>query len=98
VLRGTPVPRPPRLPYRVANAKSESIAWGLGSGAIALATAALALWYRRLPRSALLLSRRVLAPPVAGMKAVHSGVVGDYVMWLTVGTATIGSIWMLSLR
>jgi len=29
---------------------------------------------------------------------VHSGIVGDYVMWLTVGTALIGGIWAVTLR
>jgi hypothetical protein len=29
---------------------------------------------------------------------VHSGVIGDYVMWLTVGTAVIGGIWAIALR
>jgi hypothetical protein len=28
---------------------------------------------------------------------VHSGVVGDYVMWITVGTAVIGGVWALTL-
>jgi multicomponent Na+:H+ antiporter subunit D len=98
VLDGKPAPHVPRLPYAVEAASGESIAWGLASGAIALATAALGLWYRRVPRTVLDAARRVLAPPVAGVKAVHSGIVGDYVMWITVGTALLGGVWMLTLR
>jgi hypothetical protein len=29
---------------------------------------------------------------------VHSGIVGDYVMWITVGTALLGGVWALTLR
>jgi hypothetical protein len=29
---------------------------------------------------------------------VHSGVIGDYVAWITVGTAVIGGVWALLLR
>jgi hypothetical protein len=35
---------------------------------------------------------------VGGLKAVHTGVPGDYVMWITVGTAVIGGVWTLTLR
>jgi hypothetical protein len=31
------------------------------------------------------------------LKAAHSGVIGDYVMWLTVGTAILGGIWVFTL-
>jgi hypothetical protein len=31
------------------------------------------------------------------LKAAHSGVVGDYVMWLTLGTAVLGGVWILTL-
>ena len=45
---------------------------------------------RRVPSS--------LGPPVRALKAAHSGVIGDYVMWLTVGTAVIGGVWAITLR
>ncbi len=32
------------------------------------------------------------------LKAVHSGVVGDYVTWVVVGTAVTGAAWALLLR
>jgi hypothetical protein len=40
----------------------------------------------------------VLGPPVATLKLAHSGLIGDYVAWITVGTAVIGGIWALLLR
>jgi multicomponent Na+:H+ antiporter subunit D len=36
--------------------------------------------------------------PVVLLHAVHSGVIGDYVAWLTVGTALIGGVWAFTLR
>ena len=41
---------------------------------------------------------RLFLPPARALKALHSGIVGDYVMWLTVGTALIGGIWAVTLR
>jgi hypothetical protein len=35
---------------------------------------------------------------VAVLKAVHSGIIGDYVTWITVVTAVLGGIWALALR
>jgi hypothetical protein len=36
--------------------------------------------------------------PVRALKAAHDGVVGDYVAWLTVGAATLGGLFALTLR
>ena len=35
---------------------------------------------------------------VGALKAVHSGVVGDYVVWLLVGTAVMGGLLALTVR
>jgi hypothetical protein len=40
----------------------------------------------------------VAAQPLAVLKGVHSGVIGDYVMWITLGTALLGGVWALTLR
>jgi multicomponent Na+:H+ antiporter subunit D len=40
----------------------------------------------------------MLSPPVRALEAVHSGVVGDYVTWIAVGTAVVGGAWALTLR
>jgi hypothetical protein len=41
---------------------------------------------------------RVAARPAGVLKAFHSGVLADYVVWLTVGTAVLGGIWAITLR
>ena len=41
---------------------------------------------------------RAAALPLRVLKAAHSGVVGDYVAWLTVGAATLGGLFALTLR
>jgi hypothetical protein len=41
---------------------------------------------------------RALGPPVEGLRGIHTGVIGDYIMWVTVGTAVIGGVWALTLR
>jgi hypothetical protein len=69
VLLEQPAPKSPRPSYAVAPVVGSSIGWGLASGAIALAAAALGLWYRRLPRGTLALAHRALGPPVAAAKA-----------------------------
>jgi multicomponent Na+:H+ antiporter subunit D len=90
VLHGQPVPQTARLPFAVQPTGAESIGYGLAAGVLALAVAAFGLWRRRLigacPR------------PVVILKELHSGVVGDYVMWIVLGTAVIGGVWAASLR
>jgi hypothetical protein len=41
---------------------------------------------------------RTLEPPLALLKAAHSGIVGDYVLWIAIGTAVLGSVWAFTLR
>jgi len=36
--------------------------------------------------------------PAAHLKALHSGVVGDYVAWLTFGAAALGGLLALTVR
>jgi hypothetical protein len=40
----------------------------------------------------------VAGPPIVVLKAAHSGVIGDYVLWITVGTALVGAVWAFTLR
>jgi hypothetical protein len=35
---------------------------------------------------------------MAGLKAAHSGIFGDYVMWITVGTALLDGVWVVTSR
>jgi|SRR5215216_3484534 len=50
------------------------------------ALAAAGLWYRRLPRAALAGANRVFSQPGRALREVHSGIVGDYLLWICVGT------------
>jgi multicomponent Na+:H+ antiporter subunit D len=79
-------------------AKPTSVLYGIGAGLIALATAGFGLFRRRLPEYACEFGARFLEPVAGGLKAVHTGVPGDYVMWITVGTALLGGVWTLTLR
>jgi hypothetical protein len=40
----------------------------------------------------------VAGTPVATLKALHSGAVGDYVAWLTVGIAVLGGLFAVMVR
>ena len=48
------------------------------------------LYRRRLPQP--------VAVPIRALRGLHSGVVGDYVTWLVVGTAVTGAAWALLLH
>jgi multicomponent Na+:H+ antiporter subunit D len=89
VLRGVPEPRAPHLPLTFEHASIGTVLYGAGATLLAVALAALLL-RRPVPRR--------LGPPIAVLKAAHSGIVGDYIMWLTVGTALIGGVWAATLR
>jgi hypothetical protein len=41
---------------------------------------------------------RVAEPTVTALKALHSGAVGDYVTWVTVGAAALGGLFAVTLR
>jgi multicomponent Na+:H+ antiporter subunit D len=97
VLHGKPVPVPPRAPVTIAPSTAASIAYGVGALIVALATAALGLWHGRLPNGVRAYSARMLGPPVAVLRAGHSGIVGDYLLWIAAGTALVGGIWAVSL-
>jgi multicomponent Na+:H+ antiporter subunit D len=98
VLHGKPVPATRRLPFAIEPTSTESVLYGIGGTVLALATAAFGLWRRRLPKALRALGDRALRRPVDVLRAAHSGVIGDYVMWLTVGTAVIGGVWAITLR
>jgi multicomponent Na+:H+ antiporter subunit D len=71
--------------------------WLLAAASVcgALAIAAVALFYPRLPR---LLPRRaaLLERPLGALDRLHSGHVGDYVAWLTAGVAGFGAAFALA--
>jgi multicomponent Na+:H+ antiporter subunit D len=90
VLHGKPMPHKPSPPFVVEPTTASSIGYGLGGGAIAIVVAVWGLWRRRVPSLA--------GPPVRVLKAAHSGIIGDYVTWIVVGTALVGGVWAVTLR
>ena len=71
---------------------AESVVWALVATGGAVGLAAFGLWRRRLP--AVLRERvgRAVVPALDALRTVHSGHVGDYVAWLTFGTAVLGGL------
>jgi multicomponent Na+:H+ antiporter subunit D len=98
VLHAVPVPPTPHLPFAIEQATSSSLAYAAGALLLSFLLAALGLWYRNLPRGALAAARTVLAPPGRALHAVHSGIVGDYLLWLCAGTVLLGGLWAVALR
>lgn len=98
VLRGRPFPPSPSLPLAIRHTSLESLLYGVGATVFAVGLALVGLYRRRLPRVVAVVARRTLAQPIQVLHEVHSGVVGDYVAWITVGTAVVGGVWALLLH
>lgn len=81
--------RPPQERASAPSPSARSIAAGLVSAAGAAGLALLALFGGL---------GRLARPPVLRLKALHSGVVTDYVVWLTAGVAALGAAFVLALR
>ena len=98
VLEGVEQRQIARPPFAFPKETHESIEYGIGSTILAFGFAALGLWRHRLPAAL----RRVAARPALraslALRVVHSGIVGDYVLWLTAGVALIGGVWAFTLR
>jgi multicomponent Na+:H+ antiporter subunit D len=65
-------------------------------GAVCLAL--LALFRRRLPTMLRDRTSSLFGPAIFHLRSLHSGIVGDYVTWLTLGTATLGGLFAVYLR
>lgn len=98
VLHGTPMKAPPNLPVAIHSTTLETVLYGVVATLLATGLAGVGLYRRRLPRPVSTFAERTLAPPIAVLRALHSGVVGDYVTWVVVGTAVTGAAWALLLR
>jgi multicomponent Na+:H+ antiporter subunit D len=85
------------LPYSVLRVDTASALYGLAALAIAAATAAFGLWHRRLPGGLRRFGARTLWPPVTVVRDAHSGIVGDYLLWLSAGTLAVAAVWALTL-
>jgi multicomponent Na+:H+ antiporter subunit D len=98
VLHGEPLHPPPLLHTGVHVLTTETLLYAVTATLAAVAVAAVALHRPRLPRTVGFLAERTVAPPVALLKSLHSGVVGDYVTWVVVGTAVVGGVWTVLLH
>ena len=85
------------LPFSFLTVDGAAALYGLAALAIALATAAFGLWHRRLPEGLRGLGARLLWPPVTVVRDAHSGIVGDYLLWLSAGTLAVAAVWALTL-
>ena len=95
VLAGTVPPAPETIPLHAGFAP---YAYSIASWLLALAFALFGLYRRRLPTYVRRGGGRVLDPPIAVLKSLHSGIVGDYVAWLTFGVAALGGLLALTLH
>ncbi len=91
VLDETPVPPSPAQRWETT---TESVVWSLATLFGSLALALVGLYRSRAPKAAVRAFVRVVAP----LRAAHSGHVGDYVAWLTLGTAVIGGLFAVTIR
>jgi multicomponent Na+:H+ antiporter subunit D len=88
---------PPRPPVELMSATTASLEYGVGTLLVALAVGALGLWHERLPGAIRSGAVRVLGRPIEVLRAGHSGIVGDYLLWIAAGTGVVGGIWALTL-
>jgi multicomponent Na+:H+ antiporter subunit D len=94
VLEGSSAPIRPV--HHVAP-KGSSYWLGFGSLAGAMVVAALALQRGRLPPGLRRSAHRSFGVALDGLRALHSGKVGDYVAWLTAGAAALGGVFAILL-
>jgi len=98
VLHGRAMPPPSSLPVSILHTSLESVLYATAASILAVALALVGLYRSRMPRVVSTAAERTLAPPVRLLHSLHSGVVGDYVTWVAVGTAVTGAAWALLLR
>jgi multicomponent Na+:H+ antiporter subunit D len=78
---------------------ASSVAWSLVSVVGSVAFAGLALYRHRLfPERARRRAWELTGGGLRVLRGVHSGVIGDYVAWLTFGVAALGGLLALALR
>jgi multicomponent Na+:H+ antiporter subunit D len=85
-----PLPAPPALWHTTTSSIVWSLVTLLGSALVGWAS----LYRARLPVTVSGALARGLAP----LRAAHSGHVGDYVAWLTFGTAVVGGLLVVTIR
>jgi multicomponent Na+:H+ antiporter subunit D len=92
LLHGLPMRIAPHAPVVLQHSSLESLLYGSASLVVALA---FAVYFVRQPDGAMTAAvDRVVWP----LRKLQTGVVGDYVMWVVVGTAVLGGVWAIGLR
>jgi multicomponent Na+:H+ antiporter subunit D len=94
-LHGLETPLPPAPSY---HANPSAYAYGAASVLAAIALAWFGLYHRRLTGAVWKTVRRIVAVPLRPLELLHDGVVGEYVTWLTVGTAVLGALFAVLIR
>ena len=84
--------------FALPELSGSSVAYGVATTLGAVAVGMLALERARVPRLLRRAAERALGAPVEALRAAHSGHVGDYVAWLTVGLAVLGVAFSLALH
>jgi len=92
--RQPPPPQGPRPSYSPA---LSSYLYAAGSVLLTLVLAAAGLHRRRVSRATGRVAARVAAAGADRLTALHSGAIGDYVTWQTVGGAILGGLFALTL-
>jgi multicomponent Na+:H+ antiporter subunit D len=93
VLHGTATGPSPGSSLAIAIPTGRGVAYGLAALVLALLTAAFGLWHQRLPDAARRAGVRLLGPPLSVIRGAHSGIIGDYLLWLAAGTVVLGGVW-----
>ena len=84
------------LPVNLNLERGASALRGLIASALALMLALTSVFRERLAR--MLRLGAFLEGPLFALRALQSGMVGDYVLWLTIGTSALGAAYILFLR
>jgi multicomponent Na+:H+ antiporter subunit D len=95
VLHGT---APPAIAVRPHATTSSSVVWAAVSTVGSVLLGGFLLFRGRLSARVRRTAWRALRPGVLTLRSIHSGHVGDYVSWLTFGTALVGAAFALVLR
>jgi multicomponent Na+:H+ antiporter subunit D len=88
-LHAVAEPLPPLGSVRVGGS---SFAYAGASALLALVTAWIGLYRRRLPAALRAVTARIAGPSFHRLNLLHDGVVGEYVTWAVVGAATLGAL------
>lgn len=89
---------PAPAPILFSSRSGSNIGTGLLSVTAAVALAMLELFRNRLPNRMDKRIRRMLKPAVLVLNGWHSGHVGDYVVWLMIGTTLLGALWLVTVQ